>query len=104
MLDVIEDFKNNRITKETTDKQNKILSRLLDSQKSLKEKEYSDKREGEKGIDTEYSGPINLPDNLGQNNLLFMDAMEDALNEGYSEEYKKMFRKYYRELLNNENK
>ena len=103
MLDIIEDFKNNRVTKETTDKQNKILSRLLDSQKSLKEKEYSEERKGETGLEVDYSGPINLPDNLGQNNLLFMDAMEEALNEGYSEEYKKMFRKYYRDLLNNEN-
>ena len=103
MLDIIEDFKNNRITKETTDKQDRILSRLLDSQKSLKEKEYSEERKGVEGTEIEYSGSINLPDDLGQNNLLFMDAMEDALNEDYSEEYKKMFRKYYRDLLNNEN-
>ena len=103
MLDIIDDFQNNRISKETIDKQNKILSRLLDSQKSLKEKEYSEDRKGNQALDMEYSGPINLPNNLGQNNLLFMDAMEEALNENYSEEYKKMFRKYYRDLLENEN-
>ena len=39
MLDIVKDLKNNRITNETIDKQNQILSRLLDSQKSLKEKE-----------------------------------------------------------------
>ena len=69
----------------------------------LRKKEYSEERKGETGLEVDYSGPINLPDNLGQNNLLFMDAMEEALNEGYSEEYKKMFRKYYRDLLNNDN-
>ena len=103
MLDIVKDLKNNRITNETIDKQNQILSRLLDSQKSLKEKDYSSKREGAIGLDLDYSGPLDIPNNLGQNNILFMDAMEDALNEGYSEEYKKMFRKYYRNLLKNEN-
>ena len=103
MLDIVKDLKNNRITNETIDKQNQILSRLLDSQKSLKEKDYSSKREGAIGLDLDYSGPLDIPNNLGQNNILFMDAMEEALNEGYSEEYKKMFRKYYRNLLKNEN-
>ena len=100
MLDIVKDLKNNRITNETINKQNQILSRLLDSQKSLKEKDYSNKRQGAIGLDSDYSGPLDMPNNLGQNNLLFMDAMEDALNQGYSEEYKKMFRKYYRNLLN----
>ena len=45
-----------------------------------------------------------MPDNLGNNNLIFIDAMEEALNQNYSDEYKKMFRKYYRELQKNESK
>ena len=103
MLDVIQDFENDRVTKETINKQNKILSRLLDSQKSLKEKEYSDKREGTISIDIQQLETIDNPDNLGQKKLLFIDALEEALNQNYSEEYKQMLRQYYKDLLNDEN-
>lgn len=104
MEDIIRDFQQNKVSKETEKKQQKILSRLLDSQKSLKEREFSEKRKSELGGDKNYSGPIDMPDNLGNNNLIFIDAMEEALNQNYSDEYKKMFRKYYRELQKNESK
>lgn len=45
-----------------------------------------------------------MPNNLGNNNLLFIDAMEEALEQNYSKEYKDMFRKYYRDLQKNESK
>ena len=99
MLDVVEDFNQNRVSKETTDKQNKILSRLLDSQKSLKEKDYSDKRKESIARDKPYSESFLIQNELNERNIIYMDAMEDAMEESYSEEYKKMFRKYYRGLL-----
>lgn len=99
MLDVVEDFNQNRVSKETTDKQNKILSRLLDSQKSLKEKDYSEKRKGSIAGEKPYSESLLIQNELNERNIIYMDAMEDAMEESYSEEYKKMFRKYYRGLL-----
>ena len=75
---------------------------MLDSQKSLKEKDYSNKRQGAIGLDSDYSGPLDMPNNLGQNNLL-LDAMEDALNQGYSEEYKKMLENIIGIFLINKN-
>ena len=99
MLDVVEDFNQNRVSKETTDKQNKILSRLLDSQKSLKEKDYSDKRKESIAEEKPYSESFLIQNELNERNIIYMDAMEDAMEESYSEEYKKMFRKYYRGLL-----
>ena len=104
MEKVLNDFKNNRITNETKERQQKILSRLLDSQKSLKERDYSNKRKSETGQEKSYSGPLDLPENLGNENLIYIDAMEEALNQNYSLEYEKMFRKYYRNLQNDENK
>ena len=103
MLGVIQDFENDRVTKETINKQNEILSRLLDSQKSLKEKEYSDKREGTIANDIKQLETIDNPDNLGQKNLLFINALDEALNQNYSDEYKQMLRNYYKDLLNDEN-
>ena len=45
----------------------------LTNSSALDKKEYSEDRKGNQALDMEYSGPINLPNNLGQNNLLFMD-------------------------------
>ncbi len=104
MEKVLNDFKNNRITNETKERQQKILSRLLDSQKSLKERDYSNKRKSETGQEKSYSGPLDLPENLGNENLIYINAMEEALNQNYSSEYEKMFRKYYRNLQSDENK
>ena len=105
MDDIIRDFQQNKVTKETEKKQQKILSRLLDSQKSLKEREFSEKRKSDVAEENKnYSSPLDMPNNLGNNNLLFIDAMEEALEQNYSKEYKDMFRKYYRDLQKNESK
>lgn len=104
MLDVAEQFNQNRVSKETSDKQNKILSRLLDSQKSLKEKDYSEKRKESIAEQKPYSESYLIQEKINEKNITYMNAMENALDQGYSEEYKKMFRKYYRGLLEIENK
>ena len=44
------------------------LERFLDSN----EREFSEKREGELGENKNYSGPIEMPNNLGNNNLIFI--------------------------------
>ena len=100
MEEVIQSFKDNRINNETKNKQQKILSRLLDSQKSLKKKEFSDKRKGSAANDIEYEGAIELPDNLGQKELIFINAMEEALEQNYSKEYEEIFKTYFKELHN----
>ena len=103
MLDVANQLNQKRISKETTDKQNKILSRLLDSQKSLKEKDFSEKRQESVAQQKSYSESILKQKEINEKNIIYMNAMENALEESYSEEYKKMFRKYYRGLLELEN-
>ena len=98
MEEVIKNFKDNRINNETKDKQQKILSRLLDSQKSLKEKDFSDKRKGRMASNIDYDGPLDLPENLGEKDLLFINAMEKALEQDYSKEYEEIFKIYFKEL------
>ena len=47
MEEVINDFKRNKVDRITKDKQRKILSRMLDSQKSLSKKDFSNNRKSE---------------------------------------------------------
>ena len=57
---------------------------------SLNEKEYSDKREGTTASDIKQLEAVDNPDNLGQKNLLLIEALEDAVNHNY-----KKRRNYY---------
>ena len=98
MDEIIQDFKNKHITRETIKRQKQILSRMLDNQKSLTQKDFSNKRKGKTGQYFEYDGSENLPENLGDKNLLLINAMESAMEEGYSNEYNKLLRNYFLKL------
>ena len=103
MDEVIRNFQQDRIDSKTKDKQQKILSRLLDSQKSIKEREYSDKRKGAIADDIEYNGPSDLPTDLGEKNSIFINAMEKALEQNYSKEYEEIIKVYFKELQEQSN-
>ena len=102
MDEIIEDFKNKRITRETIDRQQQILSRMLDNQKSLTQKDYSNKRQSKIGGNFSYDGNERIDSKLGNKDLLFINAMESAMDEGYSNEYNKIIRNYFLKLQSNE--
>ncbi len=101
MEEVIKDFKRRQITRSTRERQERILSRMLDSQKSMTQRDYSKKRKSRTGQEMLYTGPAGLPARLGERDLLLIKAMEDALNEGRSREYQEMMKTYFRELQKN---
>ena len=98
MEEVIKDFKRKKIDRETIDKQEKILSRMLDSQKSLKQKDYNEKRKSKTAEKIDYDGPISLPDDKGERQTILTNALEDALNQGYSTDYQIIMKKYFKYL------
>ena len=63
------------VNKNTIDRQQQILSRMLDSQKSMQQKDYSKKRNSKAGVEFEYSGPSTLSEQNGNNNLLLIQSM-----------------------------
>jgi len=96
--EIIKDFENNNITRETIERQEKIVSKLLDYQKSLEKKDFTNKRESNTATESIYNGPDGLPEDLGNKNLLLINAMESALDEGFSNEYNKRIRNYFLNL------
>lgn len=102
MEEVINDFKRKKINRETIDRQEKILSRMIDSQKSIKQKDYSDKRKSTKAEKFEFEGPISLPDNYGERQTILTNALQDALQHGYSNDYQIILKKYFKNLENDE--
>jgi len=103
MEEIIQDFKNKNVNQETINRQEKILSRMLDSQKSMTKKDFSEKRRGTVSNDQIFSGPGDLPKNMGEKDLLLINAMEAAIKEGHSLEYQKLIRTYFLNLQRENN-
>ena len=104
MEEVINDFKRNKVDRITKEKQQKILSRMLDSQKSLTKKDYSNNRKSESYHgEILYDGPSTLTEGKGQKELLLINAMETALKENHSYQYKELIKLYFHNLQKEEN-
>ena len=77
---------------------------MLDSQKSLTQKDFSKKRKSEQSNENIiYDSVDGLPEDKGQRELLLMNAMESALQEGHSNEYQEIIKLYFYNLQKNEN-
>jgi len=98
MEEVINDFKRKKITRETISRQGKILSRMLDSQKSLKQKDYNEKRKSKTAESIIYDGPLSLPADKGERQTLLTIALQEALEQEYSTDYQIILKKYFKYL------
>ena len=60
---------------------------MLDSQKSLKQKDYNDKRKSESAENIIYDAPLSLPEDKGERQTLLTKALQEALEQEYSDDY-----------------
>ncbi|MBN2011071.1 hypothetical protein JW960_17115 [candidate division KSB1 bacterium] len=100
MDDVARDLKGQNLTRQTYNRQRRILSRLLDAQKSMQRREYSKKRQAETGKYYIAKNPGMLPANLGERNLQFRQDILKAMKEGYTKDYQELIKKYFEALVN----
>ncbi len=97
MKEVVDDLKNRQVDQRTLKRQERILRRLLDAQKSVREREYRKMRLS-KTAEGKYLRPspgepeLSLsPDEIRQNML-------QALREGYTRDYQQLIRQYFEAL------
>lgn len=102
ILEVVKDLKGQRVTEKTTRLQEKILSRLLDADKSLTQRDYSKKRKAEVGEDIFHYTPTTLPKDLGEKDRLARQNLEKILKEGYPQEYEKLILEYFKKISQEE--
>ncbi|MFN0157749.1 MAG: DUF4175 family protein [Bacteroidota bacterium] len=102
MREVQTDLAQGNVNPETVQKQDRILSRLLDSQRSMRERDYEKKRRAESGKDLLRSGPqaLDLTTQDGRNRLR-QDLLK-ATEEGYAKDYQELIRRYFEALEKNE--
>ena len=60
MENVLDDFRKKQIDRRTQERQERILSRMLDSQKSLTQKDFSEKRKSKSAKETDWFKNIDL--------------------------------------------
>ncbi len=96
--EVINDLKQGKYSRRTLERQERILSRMLDSQKSLTQRGFEEQRKSETGTQLSLRGPSGLPEDLGQRHSLILDAMNHALRSGYSQDYKTMIKRYFNRI------
>ena len=98
MEEVIQDLKKQEALPETVQRQERILSRLLDVQHSLRRQDYSKKRQAKTGQDVIRRSPETLSlDRAGLKDRIRRDILRMA-QEGYTKEYLELIQKYFEAL------
>lgn len=94
MKKVAEDLKENRVSHETAERQQRILNRLLEAQRSLRDQDFSLERQAEAG---KYQGPAQPPRRPSPG-VLPAPADRSWRQEPYPLEYQEIIEKYFRSL------
>ena len=95
----IQELHTGRTDRQTQQRQQQILTRLLDASRSLQERGKEKKREGRQGSDIVRPSPASIPENITVDEL--QRALMDALESGYAKDYQILIQRYF-ELLQNQ--
>ncbi len=98
MKEVVRDLEQHEINPTTLQRQEKILSRLLDAQRSMRERDYEKRRRAEAGRDYQRFSPPDLDQSTVAGTSRLMQDLRKALEQGYAKEYQELIRKYFEEL------
>ncbi|MFH1194120.1 MAG: DUF4175 family protein [bacterium] len=79
-------------------KQERILSKLLDAQRSMNERDFEERRESNSGQNVTRQSPPELILNTSEGKDLLKDELLKAAKEGYSKDYEELIRKYFEAL------
>ncbi len=102
MEEVAKDLAGQRIDQRTVDRQKRILSRLLDSQRSVRERDFSRKRQAQAGKNIPRASPGPLPPDLGSAKSSLAEDLLRAQKEGYTPDYLELIRLYFEALARKE--
>ncbi len=98
MQEVITDMNTQKLDDELIQKQENILSKMLDAQRSINERDFEKKRESRSGEtvlrDSPYELNLSLEDAINK----IRDELNRAVREGYTKDYEELIIKYYESL------
>ncbi len=97
MKEILADVESGRISDKTLERQQKILSRLLEAYKSVNERDFSKKRKAESGDKKD----LVSPDGLQLDEFERKRAMEEMMKKlklGYSKDYELLIKEYFQDV------
>ena len=94
MKEVEKDLLKNTLNRKTINRQQKILSRMLESQRSLEKREYSEKRKAEQSKKYSIEEPGEQESKVLSKKEI-EEAMQAALKQGFHKDYQKMIKIYF---------
>jgi Domain of unknown function (DUF4175) len=97
MREVVSGMNTEKLDDNIIQKQERILSKLLDAQRSINERDFEKNRESNTGKDIVGKSPGNLNLSHDKSNQL-SDELNNAIQEGYTRDYEELIRKYYEAL------
>jgi tetratricopeptide (TPR) repeat protein len=98
MTEVQTDLSSGNFTPETVKKEDRILSRLLDAQRSTRERDYERRRRSTAGKDFVRESPVPLDLSTIQGRDRLRRDLQKALEEGYAPEYEDLIKRYFETL------
>lgn len=104
MEDVVKELQKKNVNRNTIQRQKRILSRLLDAQRSMHDRDYSKKRKAETGNQYHALSPQALPAKVLTKRDRLKNELLKAMKEGYSKDYRELIRKYFEALYEEQQK
>lgn len=98
MKEIVTNLQTEKLNDELIKQQERILSRLLDAQRSINERDYEKDRKSNAGKNIARTSPpeLILSTEEGKNKL--RDELQKAIREGYKKDYEDLIRKYFEAL------
>ncbi len=103
MEEVITQMRTQRLDDELIQKQERILSKLLDAQKSINERDFEQERQSETGKDIVRKSPkmINIKENSEIEKI--KQQLNNLIREGFNKDYEELIKKYFQLLQSEDN-
>lgn len=98
MKEVVTNLQSEKVNDELVKQQEKILSKLLDAQKSMNEHDFEKDRKSASGKDFNRNSPPDLILNTDEGKNKLKDELMKAVREGYKKDYEELIRKYFEAL------
>ena len=104
MEEVVTNMQTERVDDDLVQKQEHILSKLLDAQRSINERDYEKERESFAGEDFRRETPPDLMLSTEEGLQKLRDELLNASKEGYKKDYEDLIRRYFEALQKEQSK
>ncbi|MCL6098599.1 MAG: hypothetical protein M1391_08490 [Bacteroidetes bacterium] len=98
MKEVVTNLQSQKVNDDLVKRQERILSKLLDAQTSINERDYEEQRKSTAGKNIDRTSPPDLILNTDEGRNKLKDELTRAIKEGYKKDYEDLIRKYFESL------